>query len=377
MSWHEIVNTIIINIKSILKITIFTTMLIFIVLLFVYPKTYIATAKVLPPTESNNLGGLGSVLSGKDLSSFLLSDNSVGNSQLFIEILKSRSAANYVVNKLNLFDYLNTIDNQEAALKLSDDLDLNLSKEGIISVSVKVKSTIFPLIFSSQDSLKDLSASLSNTFIEALDNINNAKLSTKAKRAREFIEEQLVSTKIALDSSENNLMLFQMKNKTVSLPEQLKSVIEEAARLKSEITQSEIQLGLLQYESQNGSKIVSALEKKIEQLTFQYQKLDVGDQEYLLAFRQVPKLGKQLASLLREVKIQNELYLFLQQQYYREKIQENKDIPTIELLDEAIPPIKQSSPRVVYSTVIGSLFVFILVSLFFILKEKSKLSVNS
>lgn len=377
MSWHEIVHTIIINIKSILKITIFTTVLIFIVLLFAYPKTYIATAKVLPPTESNNLGGLSSVLSGKDISSFLLSDNSVGNSQLFIEILKSRSAANYVVNKLNLFGYLNTKDNQEAALKLSDDLDLNLSKEGIISVSVKVKSKIFPLIFSSQDSLKNLSASLSNTFIEALDNINNDKLSTKAKRAREFIEEQLVSTKIALDSSENNLMLFQMKNKTVSLPEQLKSVIEEAARLKSEITQSEIQLGLLQYESQNGSKIVSALEKKIEQLTLQYQKLDVGDQEYLLAFRQVPELGKQLASLLREVKIQNELYLFLQQQYYREKIQENKDIPTIEVLDEAIPPIKQSSPRAVYSTVIGSLFVFILVSLFFVLKEKSKLSVNS
>ena len=38
--------------------------------------------------------------------------------------------------------------------------------------------------------------------------------------------------------------------------------------------------------------------------------------------------------------------------------------------DEAIPPKKQVSPRLIYSTALSSIFVLLLVSLFFIIKEK-------
>jgi uncharacterized protein involved in exopolysaccharide biosynthesis len=78
----------------------------------------------------------------------------------------------------------------------------------------------------------------------------------------------------------------------------------------------------------------------------------------------------ELAKLLRAVKIKNEVYLLLQQQYYRERIQENRDVPTIDILDEAIPPKKQTSPRTIYSTIVGSIFAFLIVTLFFVIKEK-------
>ena len=370
MSWHEMINLVFLNIKNILKITLIATILLFIILFFLYPKTYYSFAKILPPNEETGLSGLGSLLSGSDVSSLLLSGKTQGNSQLYMEILRSRSAAEYVVKKLNLFEYLNSDDLHEAAIKLSDDLDLNLSKEGIVTISVKVTSSVLPYVFSDTDSLKTFSALLSNTYIEALDKINNKKRSTKAKRAREFIEEQLIVTKTALDTAEMNLMLFQKKNKTVSLPDQLKSVIESAARLKNEITIKEIELGLLKNNFQSNSKTIIAEEQKLEQLNDQYQKLNIGEQDYLLAFNDVPEMGRKLAEIYREVKIQNELYLFLQQQYYREKIQENKDIPTIEVLDVAIPPIKQSSPRVVYLSIVGTFFIFTILSVFFIIKEK-------
>ena len=370
MSWHEMLNVILFNIKSILRITLIAAILLFIMLFFLYPKTYYSFAKILPPHEETGLGGLGSLLSGSDVSSLLLSGKTQGNSQLYMEILRSRSAAEYVVRKLNLFEYLNSDDLHEAAIKLSDAIDLNLSKEGIVTISVKVTSSVLPYVFSDTDSLKNFSALLSNTYIEALDKINNKKRSTKAKRAREFIEEQLIVTKTALDSAEMNLMLFQKKNKTVSLPDQLKSVIESAARLKNEITIKEIELGLLKNNFQSNSKTVIAEEQKLEQLNDQYQKLNIGEQDYLLAFNDVPEMGRKLAELYREVKIQNELYLFLQQQFYREKIQENKDIPTIEILDVAIPPMKQSSPRVVYLSIVGTLFILTILSIFFIIKEK-------
>ena len=68
---------------------------------------------------------------------------------------------------------------------------------------------------------------------------------------------------------------------------------------------------------------------------------------------------------------QNEIYMILQQQYYQEKIQENRDLPTVEILDEAIPPLKAYSPRVIFSSVLGGIFTLMLVSLFFIIKEKN------
>ena len=67
--------------------------------------------------------------------------------------------------------------------------------------------------------------------------------------------------------------------------------------------------------------------------------------------------------------IQNEVYLLLQQQYFKESIQENRDLPTIEVLDEAIPPLKASSPRLIFSTVLGGIFVFLLMALLYVANE--------
>jgi uncharacterized protein involved in exopolysaccharide biosynthesis len=101
--------------------------------------------------------------------------------------------------------------------------------------------------------------------------------------------------------------------------------------------------------------------------------MEMGSQDYLVSFKEVPQLGRGLASLLREVKIQNEVYLLLQQQYYKEKIQENKDLPTIEILDAAIPPQKPVGPRIIFSSILGGVFVFMLISLILIYSEQKKL----
>ncbi|MCK7522832.1 MAG: hypothetical protein MZV64_36710 [Ignavibacteriales bacterium] len=173
-----------------------------------------------------------------------------------------------------------------------------------------------------------------------------------------------------MDSAEVALMNFQSKNKTIAIPEQVKAAIEASAQIKSEIIQTEMQLGLIKSDASENSRIVAALNKKLQELKSQYSQFETGSEDYLLAFKDLPTLGKDLAGLLRDVRIQNEVYVLLQQQYYKEKIQENREIPTVEILDEAIPPKKPIAPRVVYSSVAGAIFLFILLSLIFILKDK-------
>ena len=112
------------------------------------------------------------------------------------------------------------------------------------------------------------------------------------------------------------------------------------------------------------------MKKKLSELNLEYKKFETGAEDYLIAFNDVPKLSMEFAKIIREVKIQNEVYLLLQQQYYKEKIQENRDLPTIEILDEAIKPLKKTAPKTVYSTVLTFIFSLLFISFYFIIKDR-------
>jgi uncharacterized protein involved in exopolysaccharide biosynthesis len=370
LSFHDLINIVLRNITFILKVTFISAVLLFLILFLVYPVSYKSEISVLPPEQGDQSSALSSLLGDNVMSGFFYTSSKSFNSELFVQILKSRTAALFVVRRFNLQEYFDKETEIEAATYLSKKMEINLTKEGIIKLNVEVSSNLIPLLFSDRDSLKRFSAALSNTYIEALDSINKAKLSSKAKRARQYIEEQLLSTKATLDSVELRLMKFQDENKTISLPEQISAAIDAAAKLKTEIIQTEIELGFLETNLREDNQALIALRNKLTELREQYNKMQLGSKDYLLAFSDVPELGKELSDLLRDVKIQNEVYLLLQQQYYKEKIQENRDIPTVEILDEAIPPLRKSSPKVVFSTIAGSIFIFLILSLFVMIKEK-------
>lgn len=370
MTLHDIIHVLLINWKAIVKYTIGSALILFLYLFLISPITFNAPVTILPPDDTDQITGLGSLLSTGGVGDFLTGKFAPGNSQLFLQILKSRTAAEYVIRRNNLLNFYNEDTEYEAIKKIQKDLELDLSKEGIITLAVNVSTGFFPKIFSDLDSIKNLSAQISNSFVEALDSINREKVSYRAKRAREYIEAQLLQTKTELDSAEYKLMEFQKINKTISLPEQLTSVIESAAKLKAEIVNTEIEIALLEPNSRPDNKNLIALRKKLNQLNAEYGKFDIDSDDYLVAFSEVPELGMQLSKLVRTVKINNEVYLLLQQQYYKERIQENRDVPTIDILDEAIPPNKPVSPRLGYNAAVGSIFVLLAVSFFFIVREK-------
>lgn len=375
MNFHQILNAILFHRGKILKVTVLSTFFLFLILYFVYPISFSSAVTVLPP-ETGTQPGLSSLLSGADFSGMLTGKVGGANAQLYLEIIKSRTASEYVVRKLNLVNYYNAKSEQEAVERLAADLSAEVSKEGIIKLSVEVKTPLFARFSSSVDSVSLLSAKIPNTFVEALDKLNREKLISKAKRTRLYLEEQLTITKAQLDSSEIRLMEFQKQNKTISLPDQVKASIESAAKLKSEIVNNEIQLGLLSNNLKEDNEIFVSLKTKLNELKNQYSKLETGNKDYLLAFKDMPEVGLQLAGLLRESKINNEVYLLLQQQYYKEKIQENRDLPTIEILDKAIIPLKPKSPRLVFATAMGGMFVFLLMCVAAVYIEKRNLEVK-
>ena len=154
MSFHDVIHTVLNNIGFLLKVTIISVLLIFLVLLFIYPVTYEAEVSVLPPEQKDETSALSSLLGDRSLSGFFSFGMHSANSQLFVEILKSRSAALHVVRRLNLTSFLGKDDEIDAANYLSKKLNIDLTKEGIIKLNVDISSSFIPWLLDDKDSLK-------------------------------------------------------------------------------------------------------------------------------------------------------------------------------------------------------------------------------
>ena len=149
MSIQKILNAIITHRKKIIAPTISGTVFIFLILYFIYPITYKSTVTILPP-EQKSASGLSTLLQGADFSDVFM-NKGTANAQLYGEILKSRSASEYVVRKLGLYDYLSSDNSQDASNRLKSKLEIEISKEGIVKLTYETSTSLFGFFQSSND----------------------------------------------------------------------------------------------------------------------------------------------------------------------------------------------------------------------------------
>jgi len=69
----------------------------------------------------------------------------------------------------------------------------------------------------------------------------------------------------------------------------------------------------------------------------------------------VPRVGLDLARLLREVKIQETVFQLLTSQLEQAKIAEARDTPVVQVLDRAVVPDRKAKPRTLFNVAIAGL----------------------
>ncbi len=335
----------------------------------VLPRTYTAVTTILPPEEAQPID-LFSALYNSPLSNLIFNETKT-TSDLYVEILKSRSVLDLVLSqefrypknskkaqKKTLLQILNLKSFEKGRKKLLSKMSVKASQEGIITLSVELND-------------RYLAPDVANALVEALDKINKEKISSRAKNSRIYIENQLKITEEKLKAASAELVKFQEKYKAISLEEQTKAAIEKAAELKGKILAKNVELGVALQTMKPNNVYVVQLKKEIEELERQYNylqygkgKADVQDQkEFYIPFANIPEVGLELANLMREVKVQETVWELLNQQYYQAKIQEARDTPTIQVLDEAIPPEISSKPKRKLLVLVGS-FLALIFSMF-------------
>ena len=313
---------------------------------------YKATAKILPPVTTGKLpsGLISNIANGpfQSLANGLIDVESPA--ALYEGILKSRTVASGLIEKFNLKERYGTesmSDTIETLRSVSHFSSDRINK--IVTISVEDKDPI-------------VAADLTNYYIVMLDEVNQNVNITEGYRKRTFIEERLKKVERDLASAENALREFQEKYNLVSIDQQAIIAIEGAAKLKSEIILAETELEILKQFGTERQNEAILLMSKIEELEKHLTKIEKGDQvssqasiqgeesrnrnsNFYIPFDEIPTLGLQLARLMREAKIQEKVFELMITHYEIAKLEEAKNINTIQVLDKAVPPDKRSKPK--------------------------------
>ena len=327
---------------------------------FLLPLKYKATATIMIPQDnSSGLGGLSGFLgSNSPLAS--MGANLLGISgtsqDMLLGILNSRTTLTKAINEFDLMNYYEIEDNNMSkALKaFSGDVSFDLTEYGMIDISVINKDP-------------EKSAIISNYFVHILDSLNIKLNAERAHNNKIFIEKRYQQNLVDLKSAEDSLYKFQKKYGIVAVPEQIEVSVKAAAEVESELVKQQLSADLIKAQFGESSPQyimvndqVNLLKNKIEEIKSS-SKL-ASKSNILFPFKELPDISMAYLRYYRNLETQQNIMEVILPLYEQAKVEEQKSIPTIQVLDYAVPPELKYSPKrslIILAALVFFTFIFI------------------
>ena len=274
----------------------------------------------------------------------------------FVTVMQSRTFSEEVIRKFDLIQYLNLNDkdplgNMDDALrKLKKMVFISYGDEsGLISIRVETKS-------------KALSKDIVDFYLTKLEVYNREQKITKGKRNREFLEQRVIATRATIDSLLLANRDFQIKNKTVDLVTQSAALISSYADIIAKRMNTEIELDLAKANYGANSPLIENLQTQKEALDKQINDLETNNSglkpQYLINISNIPNLAEQLAQLRLNLEIQKKVFEYLYPQYEAARLEELRDMPSVELLDSPRESGRRVRPKRAMICVIAVFIAF-------------------
>ena len=348
--------------KFLLRFVVGCVLLTVIILWLFMSKWYKATSVIIPPKQKNTLGLLSSVMrsSTSPLRSLGLAGGGSDDLSQFQTILKSRRCLDAVVDRFDLMKVYNAKIRGDARKELEENLTVAMGKE---EVSLEV---------SLYDTDRQRVADMANFFVETLNKIYLEISVAEAKSNREFLELRYRQNLRDLKNAEDSLKIFQKRFGIYSVPDQMKAAIEAAGAIESQIALKEIQLGILEKTTTPNNELREQTLLELTALRHQMSTLQFGQTgksdrfQVFPPFDKAPELGVQYFRLYREVELQGKILELILPLFEQAKIEEQRDTPSVLVLDSAVPPELASKPRrllvtaivLLVSIIIGTVLTF-------------------
>lgn len=283
------------------------------------PRWYRAQVSILPPDEADFLMNMS--LAGRALSKFpalgVLGDYFTP-ADIYKATLKSRTAREHVVDRFGLQDVYRQKSREKTLQILGKRTTVKLSPDGTIALTV-------------DDRDPARAAAMAAAYIEALDRYNIRKRNTQAGTARRFLERRVAETDSALRRSEVVLKEYLETHRTVVPNAATSGDAQAAADIMGRKLMLEVRLGVLRSYLQDDHEQVVQTRGELEALN--------------RSIAALPALQSGVARLVRDYKVQEQLFLLLTTELEQARIREAQDTPTVHVLDRPAPPERPVWPR--------------------------------
>lgn len=303
---------------------------------FVLPKWYTANAVILPPEETDLLSNMG--LAQRALTKFpafgILEDYFTP-ADVYKAVLGSRTVQEELVQRFDLKRVYKKKGMELTLKELTGRTKIKMNPDGTIKVSVT-------------DRDPKRAADMANSYLVALDRFNVEKRNTTANRTRLFLQTRTAETDSLLRASEDALRRYQERHRTVAPPNAGSADVQAAADVMSRKLMLQVRLGILRGYLAENSDQVQQVRTELDQLE---RRLGT-----------IPEVQGDLLRLIRDTKVYEQLYLLLTAELEQARIRETMNTPTVQILDPAQPPERQSWPRKGLLTIAAGLVAFLAAS---------------
>jgi tyrosine-protein kinase Etk/Wzc len=280
------------------------------------PPWYRAQATILPPQDSGDAtSSITSLLESSALSRVGLTTNATP-SDVFKEILESRTLNAFLVERFDLSRRYRRVGMERTLKELGHHESVIVKSSGVLILQV-------------EDHEPKTSAAMANALIEELDRFNRETYNTRAKRTRIFLEGRIADTEVHMRESERLLTEYERRHGVVA--EEQSSSAKPVSDALSRKMSLEIQHAYISSYSRPDNPDLREVDASLAAV----------DQE----LAKLPPVKQEGARLAMDASIQRKVFTLLTGQYEEARVQEQRDTPTLTVLDAAAVPEMRSRPR--------------------------------
>lgn len=303
------------------------------------PRSYSASAVILPPQSQQNsglnlsmlsqLGPLAGLAGGA--SGFKTPDG------MYIELFKTRRLQDALIKRFNLMEryQAKSLGGARAALTSRVSL-LSDKKSGLLTITV-------------DDADAQFAAKLANAHADELAVILNELALTEAQQRRHFFEMQVDKATRDLNNAEIVFRKAQEEGGIVVSQALAEASVKTGVELRSRIMSKEVQLQALSRFATAQSPEAQTLASELAALRRQLANVEEGK-----AGEDHPAKGLEAVKAFREFKVREAALESLVRQLEIAKIDEARDGPLLQLIDPAVPPERVSKPHRSRLAIVGA-----------------------
>jgi len=322
---------------------------------FLLPKWYRSTIEIFPPYNAKTgimgMSEIGGIISGLGGGGEFTLPFMATQSDLWEAMLKSPGVLDSVVIREKLVERYNKKNIKDARERLLKLMHTDVNGQGIVTISVEDRDPRY-------------AAHLATVIVERLDAVNRSVKQGAAHETKIFTEKRLRDIRSEMSAWQDSLIAFQKKYKAISIEDQARLALENAAQIEAELIITDVDLGVANraygIDHSRVRNLIArkeALRKKLSEMEYKSDSTGIIQP---LALMDVPELVRRYTNILRENTAIELVYQYLRQQYEQSLIDEQQDIPIIKVLSPANVPVKKSRPHRIINGLVAGVSVFLL-----------------